>query len=237
MDKTRELLQKAQQGDASARETLVEENAGLVWSIARRFLGRGYELEDLFQVGNIGLIKCIDKFDLNFDVKFSTYAVPMILGEIKRFLRDDGMLKVSRPLKETAVKARAVREALTQKNGTEPTLEELAQALKVSKEDLILSLEAGREVESIYSTVYQGDGTPVYLLDKLKAGEGGSEMIDKILLRELIGKLPPRERTLILLRYFQDKTQAQVAEQMGISQVQVSRLEKKILAGIRQQFG
>ena len=235
MNDTRELLRRAQQGDESAREQLVRDNAGLVWSLVRRFTGRGYEPEDLFQIGNIGLLKCIDKFDLGYEVKFSTYAVPMILGEIKRFLRDDGPVKVSRPLKELALRARRTREALTQKNGAEPTIEELAAALGVTSEELLLALEAGREVESLYATVYQGDGSPVYLLDKLATGEG-DEATDTILLRELIEKLPPRERTLIVLRYFRDKTQAQVAQGMGISQVQVSRLEKKILAGLRAQF-
>lgn len=237
MDRTKALIAKAQAGDEGAKETLVSENSGLVWSVARRFMGRGHDLEDLFQIGNIGLLKCIDKFDLDYEVKFSTYAVPMIMGEIKRFLRDDGMLKVSRPLKETAMKARYLQESLTHKNGVEPTVEELAEALGISVEDLILSMEAGREVESIHSTVYQGDGTPVYLLDKLRTkDENGNEMVDKILLKEIIGNLPQKERQIIVLRYFQDKTQAQVAAVMGISQVQVSRLEKKVLAAIREKF-
>ena len=237
MDRTRELLRQAQAGDREAKAALAAENAGLVWSVARRFLGRGYELEDLFQIGNIGLLKCIDKFDLSLEVRFSTYAVPMILGEIKRFLRDDGLLKVSRPLKETATKARYLRQSLTQKNGVEPTVRELAQAMGIALEDLVLSLEASREVESIQAQVFQGDGKAVFVLDRLKSREEGGELVDQILLREIIGGLPPKERRLIVLRYFQDKTQAQVAAELGISQVQVSRLEKKILNGIREQFG
>ena len=238
MDRVKELIQLAQQGDQEAKNDIVKENAGLIWSIARKFMGRGYDLEDLFQVGSIGLLKCIEKFDLSMDVKFSTYAVPMIMGEIKRFLRDDGLIKVSRPLKEIAAKAKYAKEAMMHKNGAEPTVSQLAEAVGVSVEDLIMALEAGVEVESIYSTVYQNDGNPVYLLDKLENKKDDEEnTIDFLTLKEMIGKLDKKERQVIVLRYFQDQTQSQVAKAIGISQVQVSRIEKRVLNAMRERFG
>lgn len=238
MDRTQELIKLAQGGDETARETIIKENSGLVWSIVRKFKGRGYDLEDLFQIGSIGLLKCIEKFDLSYEVKFSTYAVPMIMGEIKRFLRDDGMIKVSRPLKETAAKAKYMQEAMMHRNGCEPTVGELAEALDINTEDLILAMDAGREVESIYSTVYQGDGSPVYLIDKLEQKEAAdSNIVDIITLKEILGKLSQKERQIIVMRYFDDRTQSEIANIVGISQVQVSRIEKKVLCTIREKFG
>lgn len=238
MDRTKELIKLAQEGNDEAKEKLISENSGLVWSIVRKFKGRGYELEDLFQIGSIGLLKCVEKFDLSYDVKFSTYAVPMIMGEIKRFLRDDGMIKVSRPMKETAIKARYLQEALRHKNGCEPTISELAAALNISSEELILAMEAGRDVESIYQTVYQNDGNPVYLIDKLeKNEEEETNIVEQITLMDILNKLNGKERQIIVLRYFHDKTQSEVASVVGISQVQVSRIEKKVLSVIREKFG
>ena len=161
------LIEAAHQGDKEARDRLVMENMGLIWSIVRRFSGRGYELEDLFQIGSIGLLKAIDKFDTNYDVKFSTYAVPMIQGEIKRFLRDDGMVKVSRTLKENGWKIKKAAEQLAFQLGRDATLEEIAATTELSVEDIIMAMEANEEVESIYRTVYQGDGNEIYLLDKI----------------------------------------------------------------------
>ncbi|MEA4815949.1 MAG: RNA polymerase sporulation sigma factor SigF [Lachnospiraceae bacterium] len=230
----KELIKKAGEGDALAKEQIVTENSGLVWSIVRKFRGRGYEMQDLYQIGVIGLLKCIDKFDLSYDVKFSTYAVPMIMGEIKRFLRDDGMIKVSRTLKETAVKANYLREELTQKNGCEPSIGELAFACGISGEELVMAMDAGKEVESIYKTIYQSDGNSVYLLDKLSENETENEnMVDLITLREELSSLDVKERQIIIMRYFEDKTQTETAKRLGISQVQVSRIERRVIDKIR----
>ena len=216
MDETKKLIEAAQNGDSAAMEKLVVDNSGLIWSIVRKFRGRGYEAEDLFQIGAIGLIKCIDKFDMSYDVKFSTYAVPMIMGEIRRFIRDDGMIKVSRPLKETAAKAKAVREQLTKKNGDEPTIMQLAG--------------------EIFKTVYQNDGSPVYLIDLL-SNNNPDDITDSITLKQMLMQLEPKERRIIYLRYFKDKTQSETAKEIGISQVQISRMEKKIINRIKDNFG
>ena len=237
MDRTMELITKSHEGDHQARDQLIKNNMGLVWNIVRRFSGRGHELEDLFQIGSIGLMKAIDKFDLSFEVKFSTYAVPMITGEIKRFLRDDGMIKVSRSLKETAIKAKNVQENLAKSLGREPTLEEVSVEVGVSPEELVASLEAGAGVESLYKTIYQGDGSSIYLIDKLDETECEDEMVlNRIVLKKLIEDLKPQEKQIIILRYFKDQTQTQIAKQLGISQVQVSRLEKRILKSMREKI-
>lgn len=237
MDRTIELIKLAKEGDRKAREQVATENLGLVWSVVRRFAGRGHELEDLYQIGCIGLMKCIDKFDPAYDVKFSTYAVPMIMGEIKRFLRDDGMVKVSRSLKETAYKVYSVREQMMNEHGIEPTIEELASSLEIEKEDIVLALEAGSEVESIYKTIYQNDGNSIYLIDKLVSSEDESrQAVDRLALEELLGQLEEKERNIIRMRYFEDKTQTEIAGFLGISQVQVSRIEKKVLTKMREQM-
>lgn len=234
---TLELIKLSQNGDKTARDRIVTENIGLVWSIVRRFAGRGHELEDLFQIGSIGLIKAIDKFDISFDVKFSTYAVPMITGEIKRFLRDDGMIKVSRSLKEIAGKVRITREILNNKLAREPTIEEISNEIGIDAEDIVMALESNAEVESLYKTIYQGDGNAIYLIDKLEQTNDDNEsMIDKLALREIIDTLDQKDRDLIKLRYFMDKTQTDIAKELGISQVQVSRLEKKILRTMREKL-
>lgn len=237
MDRTIELIKLAKEGDRKAREQVATENLGLVWSVVRRFADRGHELEDLYQIGCIGLMKCIDKFDPAYDVKFSTYAVPMIMGEIKRFLRDDGMVKVSRSLKETAYKVYSVREQMMNEHGIEPTIEELASSLEIEKEDIVLALEAGSEVESIYKTIYQNDGNSIYLIDKLVSSEDESrQAVDRLALEELLGQLEEKERSIIRMRYFEDKTQTEIAGFLGISQVQVSRIEKKVLTKMREQM-
>lgn len=237
MKDTLTLIEMSHKGDKQARETLVEENMGLVYSIVKRFAGRGHEMEDLVQIGSIGLIKAIDKFDTSFEVKFSTYAVPMISGEIKRFLRDDGMIKVSRSLKETASKAYMTKEVLEKRNGREPTLEEISREIGATQEDIILAMESAAEVESLYKTIYQGDGNDIFLMDKLEEKHNANEeLINHIVLEELLDKLDEEELQLIRLRYFEEKTQIQVAEVMGMSQVQVSRFEKKILKKLRGRF-
>lgn len=235
MDHTIALIQKSHEGDKAAREQLVEENVGLIWCVVKRFYGRGLENEDLFQIGSIGLLKAIDKFDLSYDVKFSTYAVPMISGEIKRFLRDDGMIKVSRTLKELSYKIFQTREKLLDLLGREPTIEELAEKMQIDKEEIVEVLEAGSEVESIYKPIHQKEGNEIRLMDKLEEKEHREEKIlDHMLLQQLLGTLEKEERTLIYMRYFQDKTQSQIGKELGISQVQVSRMEKKIMENLRK---
>lgn len=236
MDGTIALIRKSHEGDEEARATLVEENKGLVWCVVKRFLHRGVEADDLFQIGNIGLLKAIDKFDLSYDVRFSTYAVPMISGEIKRFLRDDGMIKVSRSLKELAAKACQCKERMTEKLGRDPTILELAEELQVEREELAMALEAAGEIESIYKPVFQKDGQEIRLMDRLPEKSGEEEkLLNHMLLDQLLGTLNKEERQLIYLRYFADWTQSQVGKEMGISQVQVSRMEKKILKQMREQ--
>lgn len=237
MDRTIELIKRAREGDQIARNQVASENLGLVWSVVRRFAGRGHELEDLYQIGCIGLLKCIDKFEPSFDVKFSTYAVPMIMGEVKRFLRDDGMVKVSRSLKETAYRVYSVREKMINENGMEPTLEELAGCLELDKEEIVVALEANSEVESIYKTIYQNDGNAIYLIDKLVSIEDESQKtVNQLALEELMEQLEEKERSIIRMRYFEDKTQTEIAKKLGISQVQVSRMEKKVLLKMREQI-
>lgn len=239
MDKTIELIKKAQAGDTAARDKIVEENIGLVWSIVKRFKNRGYEIDDLFQIGSIGLIKSIDKFDVNYDVKFSTYAVPMIMGEIKRFMRDDGMIKVSRSLKETAAKAKAAKEKLTKDLEREPSIQELADEIGVEVEELTMALEANCDVESLQSVIFEGEGNnPITLIDRGDFDyHQEAKMIDKIALNQIIEKLKPKEKQIILMRYFKDKTQTEIADMIGVSQVQVSRIEKKILKSMKEMFG
>ena len=187
MDRTLVLIGRAHQGDKAARDLLFEENTGLIYSVAKRFLGRGVEMEDLFQIGSIGLLKAVDKFDMSYDVKFSTYAVPMIIGEIKRYLRDDGILKVSRSLKEN------------------------------------------------HYRIYQGEGTEISLMDKLPEKENRQEkVLDRIFLEEILGTLEAKERRLIYMRYFQNMTQMEIAHELGVSQVQVSRMEKRILRSLQE---
>ena len=237
MDRTIALIQKSHDGDEEARAQLVEENAGLVWCIVKRFMNRGVEAEDLFQIGSIGLLKAIDKFDLTYNVKFSTYAVPMISGEIKRFLRDDGMIKVSRSLKELAYKAYLCQERLQESLGREPLLSEIAQELSVSIEELTMAMEASGDIESLQKSIYQKDGQEIRLMDKLPGQERQEDKIlDHMVLGNLLMSLEQTERQLIYLRYFANRTQTQVGEELGISQVQVSRMEKKILKNLRERI-
>ena len=230
------LIARAQEGDREAREVLIEKNLGLVHHIVKRFAGRGYEMEDLFQIGTIGLIKAIDKFDTGYEVQFSTYAVPMITGEIKRFLRDDGMVKVSRPLKELSWKAYAIRERLERELGREPSLAMIAGELEVTMEELVMALDSGAEVESLQKTIYQGDGSEISLEDRLEEKSCAQDrLLDRLLLEETLDKLEARERQIIYLRYFEDKTQTEIARELGISQVQVSRMEKRIIENLRRK--
>lgn len=238
MEEMSVLIERSHAGDKEAREVLIEKNLGLVHHIVKRFLNRGVDAEDLFQIGCIGLMKAVDKFDLAFDVKFSTYAVPMISGEIKRFLRDDGMVKVSRSLKENGWKITRAREQFQHENGREPTLEEVAKVTGLSTEDVIMAMDAGAEVESIYRSIYQSDGNEIYLVDQIASGSNEKEkLLNHMLLKQLLSELEGDEKELIRLRYFQGKTQTEVAAKLGISQVQVSRLEKRILRRMKENAG
>lgn len=237
MDNILALIGRAHQGDKRARDILTEKNMGLVHSIAARFKNRGVEMEDLVQIGCIGILKAIDKFDLSYDVKFSTYAVPMITGEIKRFLRDDGMVKVSRSLKEMAAKAYALREQLLLEKGREPQIEELAKELGVSREELVLAMDSQGQVESLQKTIYQSDGNEISLGERLPQEENQQEkVVNRMFLEQALNMLDKKERELIYLRFFQDRTQSSIAGELGMSQVQVSRMEKKILKRLREKL-
>ncbi|WDV47501.1 RNA polymerase sporulation sigma factor SigF [Clostridiaceae bacterium M8S5] len=229
---------KAQEGDTEAQTWIVENNMGLVRSVVKRFLNRGYETEDLMQIGSIGLIKAIKKFDTKYNVRFSTYAVPMIIGEIKRFIRDDGMIKVSRSLKQTAAKVNIAKEKLSKQFGRDATLEEISKEIKVDKEDIVFALESCHTPEYLYDVIHQNNGSPIHLIDRIDSNSKKEELdiVDKITLKEVIGKLKARERQIIIMRYFNDKTQTEIASKLGISQVQVSRIEKKVLDNMKKML-
>lgn len=237
MDETMNLIQMAHEGDKAARDRLIVENMGLIWSIVRRFDRRGYEMEDLFQIGSIGLMKAVDHFDLTLGLKFSTYAVPMITGEIKRFLRDDGMIKVSRSLKELGIRVNTARQELSGTLGRDPTVDELAKALGESREQIAASIESAAEVESLYRPVGYNDEPGSCLIDRIpEENEAQEKLLNVMVLKDLVSGLEKRDRDIILRRYFYNQTQSQVAKDLHISQVQVSRLEKKILKSMREKF-
>ena len=234
-DQNNKLIERAKNGDRQATETLFSLNMGLVKKIALKFLNRGIELDDAIQIGCIGLQKAIQKFDFSYDVQFSTYAVPMIMGEIKRFLRDDGIIKVSRSLKESQWKIKKMVEVLGHEIGREPTVEELADKLSMEPEEIILCMEAVVEVDSMEQSIYGKDGKEISLKDKLAAEKNEQEeLMNRLFLQQLLNSLEERDKQLILLRYFENKTQTEVAEILGISQVQVSRLEKRILRRLKE---
>lgn len=236
-DQNPQLLSLAKQGDVDAMNRLIEMNLPLVSSISKKFLNRGYDYEDIFQIGSIGLVKAINNFDLNYNVKFSTYAVPMIIGEIKRFLRDDGMIKVSRNIKSLARKIHYYKEQLTKELNRAPTVDELATYSGVDKEEILLAIESSNSLQYLYDTIHQDDGAPVLLIDKLsEKGEDDSNLIERIALKEALRSLDDKARQIIMLRYFKDKTQVQVAKMLGISQVQVSRIEKKVLSQMKRKL-
>lgn len=235
MEQTFELIRQSQAGDKAAKEQLLMMHSGLIWNVVRRFMGRGYETEDLYQIGAIGLIRAIDKFDFEYDVKFSTYAVPLISGEIKRFLRDDGIIKVSRALKENQWKIKRAMDELRSATGKDATVDELAKLLEMDAEEIMFSMEAVVEIESMEQSLYAKDGKEVFLKDRLAAErDEQEELMNHLFLQQLLDALDERDRNLIMLRYYENKTQNQVAELLGISQVQVSRLEKKILRRLKE---
>ena len=235
MERTFELIRQSQAGEMQAKEQLMIIHSGLIWNVVRRFIGRGVELEDLYQIGAIGLIRAIDKFDFSYDVKFSTYAVPLISGEIKRFLRDDGMIKISRNLKENQWKIKRAMEQFAHEHGREATVEELSAILELEPEEIVLSMEAVVEIESMDQKVFRGDGKEISLKERIPDVKNEEEeLIDKLFLEQLMEGLDKRDKELIVLRYFENKTQTQVAKSLGISQVQVSRLEKRILRRMKE---
>ncbi len=237
-DDNEELIKKARDGDKEALDTVIKMNLPLVSSISKKFLNRGYDYEDIYQIGSMGLIKAIRNFDNSFNVKFSTYAVPMIVGEIKRFLRDDGIIKVSRGVKNTAKKLHYDREALMKILNRDPTVEELSEYSGIKSEDIVFALDSVNNVNYLYDTIHQDEGSPVMLIDKLSENaDEDKSMVDKIALKEALRDLDQKARQVIMLRYFKDKTQVQVAKMLGISQVQVSRIEKKVLKQMKEMLG
>lgn len=237
-DDNRKLIKYAKEGNKEALDKLIENNLPLVSAISRKFLNRGYEYDDIFQIGCMGLVKAVNNFESKYNVKFSTYAVPMIMGEIKRFLRDDGLIKVSRSVKNTARQLHYDREKLVKKLNREPTIEELSKFSGVSTEEIVFATESTVNTQYLYDVVHQDDGSPVLLIDKIsKTVDEDTDVIDKIVLKEAINNLDPKSRQIIILRYFKDKTQIQVAKMLGISQVQVSRIEKRVLKVMKEKLG
>ncbi len=232
------LIKQAHKGDKASRDKVLTENTALIWSIVRRFLNRGYEGEDLFQIGCIGMLKAIDRFDVNYNVAFSTYAVPLITGEIRRFLRDDGIIKISRSIKENQNKIIAETEKFREINHVEPTIEKLAEICSLSKEDVVTAIESLRNVESIYKEVEcSGEGNSVSIVDRLVDQSNHENMVlDRMLIKQLLDTLDENERNIIILRYYKNKTQADIAKEIGITQVQVSRKEKKILNKLKKEI-
>jgi RNA polymerase sporulation-specific sigma factor len=236
-DDNLELIQMARSGDKEALNRVIQFNLPLVSAISKKFLNRGYEYEDIFQIGSMGLVKAVNNFDAKFNVKFSTYAVPMIMGEIKRFLRDDGIIKVSRSVKNVARKLHYDKEALSKKLDRDPTIDELSEYSGVPTEEIVFALESASSLQYLYDTIHQDDGSPVLLIDKLSEKyEEDTEIVDKLALKEALTNLDTKARQIIMLRYFKDKTQVQVAKMLGISQVQVSRIEKKVLKIMKERL-
>lgn len=228
---------EAQKGNEKSMDKLIQDNNGLIWSIVKRFSGRGYELDDLYQIGSIGFIKSIKRFDTTFDVRLSTYAVPYILGEIKRFIRDDGNVKVSRSIKELVVKIKEIQERYLKEKGEEISINQIAKELKTTKEEIALAIDSLNPVVSIYESTGSGDEDGINLIDRIKSQKDEAEEIaNRITVRDMISSLNDRDKKIILLRYFKNNTQSQVAKIMGISQVQVSRIEKRILDGMKQKI-
>ena len=230
------LLRAMHEGDPTARERLISGNLRLVLSVIQRFTGRGENLDDLFQVGCIGLIKSIDNFNLELDVRFSTYAVPMIIGEIRRYLRDNNAVRISRSMRDVAYRAMQVREQLTAERQSEPTVEEIARALELPREEVVLALEAIALPVSLYEPVYADGGDTLYVMDQVGDGNDDGNWLDEMVLRDALRALCPREKRILYLRYFRGLTQMEVSAEIGISQAQVSRLEKSAIERVKKQL-
>lgn len=233
---TEDIL-RAQNGSEEAMSKIVQNNSGLIWSIVNRFTNRGHTKEDIYQIGCIGLIKAIKRFDTNYNVKITTYSVPYIIGEIKRFIRDDGPIKISRSIKELSYKINEIQRQANMKKGEELTIAELAKRLDVEREDIVMALEASKKLESIDEELYDENNGGESKISRIKTdNDESNNIIDKICVKELISELNEREKQIIILRYYKDKTQTEVAKSLGITQVQVSRIEKKILLEMRKKI-
>ena len=228
-----ELLKKAHAGDMEARDKLIEGNLRLVLSVVQRFAGRCDSMDDLFQVGVIGLIKAIDNFNTDLDVRFSTYAVPMCIGEVRRFLRDSNPIRVSRSMRDTAYKAMQVKERLTSEQGREPTVDEIAKELDMKKSEVVLALEAIVDPVSLYEPVYNDGGDTIYVMDQVGDNSSDTDWIDEMMFKDALNNLNDREHRILYMRFMQGKTQMETAEEIGISQAQVSRLEKNVINRIK----
>ena len=229
------LLIEAKNGNKKAREDLINGNLRLVLSVIQRFTNRGENLDDLFQIGCIGLIKAIDNFDTGHDVRFSTYAVPMIIGEVRRYLRDNNPIRVSRSLRDTAYHAMQIKEKISNEKGYEPTVEEIAKEMKLKKEDVVIALESVVDPVSFFEPVYSNGGDTIFLMDQISSNETDSDWLDEIVLKEAIKNLPDREKNILSMRFMKGMTQTELAEEIGISQAQVSRLEKNAIDSIKKQ--
>ena len=231
-----ELVKKAQNGDLNAKETLVNENSPLIKSIIKRFIGKGIEYDDLFQLGAMGFVKAINNFSLEFNVKFSTYVVPMIIGEVKRFIRDDGAIKVSRTIKTLNLQSNKFIDQYQKENHEKPSVETIAKAFDVSAQDVVFAMDSARMPISLYSPFEEDEERSLLVVDRFVQEDQSEEMLDNIFLRDTLKELESRDKKIILMRYFRDKTQSEIAESLGVSQVQVSRLENKIIDKIREKF-
>ena len=236
IDETNELLRQAKNGEKQAKERLIQGNFPLIKSIIKNYQNKGVDYEDLYQIGCVGFLKAINNFNESFDVKFSTYAVPMIAGEIKRFLRDDGSIKVSRAIKALWLKIRAYLDELRKASNSIPTIEDLAKKFEVDPADVIVAMDASQSLVSLNAQIDENSNNSQIVLDKIVAEEKTEQIIDKILLKDAIVKLPERERKILLLRYFRGKTQSEVASLLGVSQVQISRLESKIIEKLKNKL-
>lgn len=234
-EETLELIKKAQSGDESAKETLVNENSPLIKSVIRWFKGKGIENDDLYQLGCMGFLKAINNFDYSFNVKFSTYVVPMVVGEIKRFMRDDGAVKVSRAIKGLNLKINKFVDEFFIDNSRKPTILEIAEHFKIDEQDVVMAMDSAKMPVSLYTPFEDGDEDGLTIIDRFD-GQENEDFVDKFALKDIINKLEERDKKIILMRYFYDKTQSEIAKRLGVSQVQVSRLENKILENLRKKL-
>lgn len=235
-DKIRQLVKEAQDGDEDAKNALIAENSPLIKSIIRRFSGKGLEYDDLYQLGCLGFVKAIKNFNSDYNVKFSTYVVPMVIGEIKRFMRDDGAIKVSRAIKSLNIKINKFVDAYFVEHKCKPSIEEIAKQFNVEEGDVVMAMDSARMPISLYMPFEEGEDASLTVIDRLEGQQEGETLTDQLSLKEVIKSLPSRDREIILMRYFYDKTQSEIASMLHISQVQVSRLENKILDGLKKKL-
>jgi len=235
-DETKDLLRRTKEGDEQAREKLIQGNFRLVLSVLQKFIGRGESADDLFQVGGIGLIKAIDNFNIELNVKFSTYGVPMILGEVRRYLRDNQSVRVSRSMRDMAYKAMQAKEKLTAQIRCEPTVEQIAAEIGANRADVVIALESITDPVSLFEPIYSDSGDTLYVMDQISDRTDSNAALNEMLVNDAVSKLPERERNILALRYLQGKTQVEVAKAIGISQAQVSRLEKSAIMNIKNQI-